>query len=115
MDSDVHIAEFFVYDSAEMVENAELKKINLSHMQRSGGDRASESILNAIAKCVERYQHLAIAHGKLPRISRSITPTLLMLPPKVKKVPTPPVAPTPLKPVKLALEKAKQSYVTLSY
>jgi hypothetical protein len=112
MDSDVHIAEFFVYDSAEMMEGSELKKINLSHMQRLIDQiTADDYTRNAIIKCVERYQYLAIVNGKLPRVSKSIAPTQVMLPPKVKKVSVTTVPPveTPLKPMKLSLDKTKQA------
>jgi hypothetical protein len=75
MDSDVHIAEFFVFDSHETAYHAQLKKVNLSHMQRSIEPAADNKILDSMIECVQHFQMLVINHGKLPRIYKAIIAT----------------------------------------
>jgi hypothetical protein len=75
MDSDVYLAEFLVYDALELTPNAELKKVNLSHMQRNKDAIASDDILATIVKCVSQCQSYIVINGKFPRFRNSITPT----------------------------------------
>ena len=82
MDSDVHIAEFFVFDSHETAYHAQLKKVNLSHMQHSGEASSNDKELSTMIDCVKHFQMLVINHGKLPRIYKAIVSTP---PPKESK------------------------------
>jgi hypothetical protein len=81
MDSDVHMAEFFIFDSHETSYHAMLKKVNLSHMQRSTEPTADKKTLDALIDCVHHFQMLVINHGKLPRIYKAIASS----PPPVKE------------------------------
>jgi hypothetical protein len=113
MDSDVHIAEFFVFDSAETKSNFELKKVNVSHMQISDKKGANQDILQKMTACVEHYQFIILKDEKLPRVYKSITPTLPAVRSKMNKVSLPPHTDTetPIRPDRLQLEKSKIVYV----
>jgi hypothetical protein len=81
MDSDVFLAEFLVYDALETLPNAELKKVNLSHMQRNKNATVSDDTLASIVTCVSQCQSYIVTNGKFPRFRNTITPTV---PPKKK-------------------------------
>jgi hypothetical protein len=105
MDSDVHIAEFFIFDSQETASNSKLKKVNLSHMQRSMDVGANKKTIKLMIECVRHFQLLVLNHGKLPRIYKAITPTLPTKEIAKEKIVAPEKTPrTPLLPVNLILE-----------